>query len=316
MFRPFELRYFVDDVMNTGNSENRDFLSGFIAIIGPPNVGKSTLLNRLLNTKVAIVSPKPQTTRNRILGIYHGEGYQMAFLDTPGIHRTRTSLHKSMVSSARESLFEVDIIMLVIEMFRPDDPEIPVILRNLKKTAKPVILIINKIDEGPREKLLPIIGSFEKRYPFDSIIPISALKGDGMKRLFTELKVRLKPGPEFFPSDMKTDQSEPFFISEVIREKIFLHMRHELPYSSAVTVDKVKEIPEKNLLSISAVIHVESESQKAMIIGRKGRMIRKVGEASRLELEKLFGIHIFLDLFARVEKNWSKDTRSLRKLGY
>lgn len=302
--------------MNTDHSEKKDFLSGFIAIIGPPNVGKSTLLNRLLGTKVAIVSPKPQTTRNRILGIYHGKGCQMAFLDTPGIHKTRSSLHKSMVSSARESLYEVDLVVMVIEMFRPDDPEISVILQNLKTAGKPVILVINKIDTGPKETLLPVMDALSKRFAFDSIIPVSALKGDGMDGLLMELKSRLTPGPEFFPADMTTDQSEPFFISEIIREKIFLHTRHELPYSSAVTVGKVKENPGKNLLSISAVIHVESESQKAIIIGQKGRMIKKIGESSRRELEKIFGIHIFLDLFVRVEKNWSRDTRALKRLGY
>jgi GTP-binding protein Era len=197
--------------MSQNNSEKSDFLSGFIAIIGPPNVGKSTLLNRLLGKKVAIVSPKPQTTRNRILGIYHGKGYQMAFLDTPGIHRTRSSLHKSMVSSARETLFEVDIVVMVTEISRPDDPQISEILGNLKNTGKPVILMINKIGQVPKESLLPVIDTFAKRFPFDAVIPVSALKGDGTERLLSELRLRLKPGPEFFPADMTTDQSEPCF---------------------------------------------------------------------------------------------------------
>jgi GTP-binding protein Era len=292
------------------------FLSGFIAIIGPPNVGKSTLLNRLLGKKVAIVSPKPQTTRNRILGIYHGEGYQMVFLDTPGIHKTRTPLHKSMVASAQGAFYEVDIIMVMIEMLHPDDPDISTIMKTLRRTKKPSLLIINKIDMGPKEKLLPIIDSFNRHHEFEAIIPISALNGDGIEDLLKELKSRLKEGPEFFPEDMETDQSESFFVSEIIREKIYLHTRQELPYSSAVSIERMERIPKKRLISISALIHVESESQKAILIGHRGGKIKAIGRSSRLELERLFGTRIYLDLIVRVEKNWSKDSRALRRLGY
>jgi len=302
--------------MDSGDSIESGFLSGFIAITGPPNVGKSTLLNRLLGTKIAIVSPKPQTTRNRILGIYHGDGYQMVFMDTPGIHKTRTPLHKSMVASAQEAFYEVDIIMVMMEMSHPDDPDIQSILRNTRRTKKPSFLIINKIDTGPKENLLPLIESFTKLYPFDAIIPISALKGDGIESLLEELRSRLKPGPVFFPPHMKTDQSKSFLISEIIREKIYLNTRNELPYSSAVTVEQMEEVPEKDIMSISARIHVESDSQKAILIGHKGRMIKKIGQSSRIELEKMFGTRIYLDLMVRVEKNWSKDTRALRRLGY
>jgi GTP-binding protein Era len=269
-----------------------------------------------MGKKVAIVSPKPQTTRNRILGIFHGEGYQMAFLDTPGIHKTRTPLHNNMVSSAREALSQVDILMLVIEMSRPDDPEILSILENIKKTKKPVILVINKIDKCPKENLLPVIDSYSRQYSFDVIIPISALKGDGIERLLEELKKKITPGPQFFPEDMTTDQSEAFLVSEIIREKIYLHTGRDIPYSSAVTVERMEGIPEKGLISISAIIHVESESQKAIMIGRRGGKVRNIGKASRLELEKIFGSRIFLELFVRVEKNWSRDPRALQRLGY
>lgn len=302
--------------MDSKNSTNPDFLSGFIAIVGLPNVGKSTLLNQLLGTKVAIVTPKPQTTRNRILGIYHGDGFQMVFMDTPGIHKPRTPLHKSMVSSAQEACREVDIIVVMIEMSRPDDPDIPLIVRNLKNIGKPAVLAINKIDAGPKEALLPIIDAFSKLHLFDTIIPVSALKGDGTERLMEELKSRLRPGPAFFPEEMQTDQSDAFLVSEIIREKIYLHTRQELPYSSAVSVEEIQEVPEKNLISVSARIHVESDSQKAIFIGKKGRMIKSIGESSRAELERRFGTRIYLDLLVRVEKDWSKDTRALRKLGY
>jgi GTP-binding protein Era len=298
------------------NSYSKEFLSGFIAIIGPPNVGKSTLLNRMLGEKISIVSPKPQTTRNRVMGIYHGDGFQIAFIDTPGIHDTRTTLHKSMVSSAQEALSEVDILILVIEMPKPHDPELSLILKNIKKLDKQTILVINKIDTGPKENLLPIIDNFSSKHQFDEIFPVSALKGQGIEKLIDGLKKKIKPGPEFFPKDMSTDQPETFLISEIIREKIYSFTSRELPYSSAVTVEKMDDIPKKRLLSISAIIYVESESQKAIMIGNRGRMIKKIGRASRLELEKVFGCRVYLDLLVRVEKNWSNDTKALRKLGY
>jgi len=302
--------------MDIKDKDNKEYLSGFIAIIGPPNVGKSTLLNRLMGKKVAIVSPKPQTTRNRILGIYHGEGFQIAFLDTPGIHKTRTPLHNSMVSSARDALSQVDILILLIDMSRPDDPEISSILKAIKRERKPVILVINKIDKSPKEDLLPIIDSYSRRHSFDVIIPVSALKGDGINIILEELKNRIKPGPRFFPEDMTSDQSETFLVSEVIREKIYLHTGKDIPYSSAVTVERMEVNPENGILSISAIIHVESESQKSMMIGRGGKKIRDIGKASRLELEKILDKGIFLELFVRVEKNWSRDPRALQKLGY
>jgi GTP-binding protein Era len=298
------------------DDSNLEFRSGFIAIVGPPNVGKSTLLNRLIGSKIAIVSPKPQTTRNRILGVYQGDGFQMAFMDTPGIHTTRTPLHRSMVSSAQDSLHEVDIVTLMIEMSRPDDKEISLIVRDLKKTKKHIFLVINKIDTGKKDDILPIIAHFSNLYPFDEIIPISALKGDGVDRLLNELRKRLEPGPAFFPEDMKTDQTESFLISEIIREKIYINTSREIPYSSAVSVDRMQDHHEKNLISIYAKIHVESESQKGIIIGHKGKMIKSIGRAARLELEKILGAKVYLELTARVEKNWSRDMRSLRRLGY
>jgi len=293
-----------------------NFVSGFTAIIGPPNVGKSTLLNRILKAKISIVSSKPQTTRNRILGIYNEPGYQIVFMDTPGIHKTRTALHKSMVNSALAALQEVDSLLLLIEMIHPNDPQIPLIIKNLKSIKKPCILAINKIDLGPRDQLLEIIDDFNRIYEFESIVPVSALNGDGVDILLEELKSRLVNGPQYFPVEMKTDKPESFIVSEIIREKIYLYLKKELPYSSAVTVERIEEKPGKNMLFISGVIHVETDSQKGILIGRNGRMIKNIGKSARLDLEKFFGIKVYLDLAVKVNKNWSRDPKSLSRLGY
>lgn len=293
------------------------FLSGFIAIIGPPNVGKSTLLNRFLGQKIAITSPKPQTTRNRILGIYNEDDCQMVFIDTPGIHQTRSLLHKSMVRSAKASLGEVDIILLVVELEEAGhSDELDTILRLLKKTAKPAIMAINKIDLIKKERLLPLIESYSKLHCLDSIVPISALYGDGVEALREELKKRLSPGPQFFPPDMLTDKSEEFLIAEIIREKIYYETREELPYSSAVMVESLEEDSARNLLTVMAVIYVEKASQKGMIIGKDGRMIKRIGTNARIEIERIFSLKVYLELFVKVEKKWSSSTRSLRRLGY
>ncbi|MCF8146085.1 MAG: GTPase Era [Deltaproteobacteria bacterium] len=292
------------------------FSSGYIGIIGPPNVGKSTLLNRILGRKVTIVSPKPQTTRNRILGIHNEAGVQMVFIDTPGIHRTRTPLHKSMVASALAVFQEVDILLVMIQLGEMEGAAVSPILKNLQGMKRPCLLLINKIDKGPKEMLLPLMADYGKRYPFDAIIPISALKGDNVDLLMNELRSRLRPGPQFFPEDMASDQPENFLISEVIREKIYLQLRQELPYASAVTVEKIDDMPKKGVLMISARIHVETDSQKGIFIGRRGKMIQAIGRSARLDLEKIFGLRVYLDLTVRVEKNWSRDTRALRRLGY
>jgi len=292
------------------------FLSGYIGIVGPPNVGKSTLLNRILGRKVAIVSPQPQTTRNRIIGVYNEENLQMVFVDTPGIHRTRTPLHKSMVASAFAAFHEVDILLVMVQWGDRDQEAVSPILKQLKGIKKPCLLLINKIDKGSKEMLLPLMAAYGKKHPFDAIIPISALTGDGVNLLMDELRARMKPGPQFFPEEMQTDQSEDFLISEVIREKIYLHLRQELPYACAVTVEQIADMPKKDLLTISARIHVESTSQKGILIGRGGKMIRAIGRSARLDLEKIFGVRIYIDLKVRVEKNWSQDTRALRRLGY
>jgi GTP-binding protein Era len=293
------------------------FVSGFIAIIGPPNSGKSTLLNQLLGRKIAITSPKPQTTRNRIVGIYHGDDHQMVFIDTPGIHQTRSPLHKSMVSSAKASLKEVDIILLVAEpVDRTNDSEMKAILELFKKLEKPVLLALNKVDLTKKENLLPLIASYNKLHCFDAIIPISALYCDGLETLREELRKRLSPGPQFFPPDMITDRSEEFLIAEIIREKIYYETRQELPYSSAVVVEALDEDRERNLLTVRAAIYVEKQSQKGILIGRNGEMIKRIGSKARQEVERVFSVKVYMELFVKVEKKWSGDSRALRRLGY
>ena len=293
------------------------FSSGFIAIIGPPNVGKSTLLNRLIGQKIAITSPRPQTTRNRIVGIYNEVDCQMVFIDPPGIHQTRSLLHKSMVGSAKTSLGEVDIILMVVGSEEPyNNSELNIILRILGKSDKTTILAINKIDLLKKENLLPIIEIYSKIHRFDSILPVSALYGDGLKTLIGELKKKLSPGPQFFPTDMVTDKSEEFIMAEIIREKIYYQTREELPYSCAVTIEKINEAPEKNLLVVMATIFVEKVSQKGIIIGKNGGIIKEIGRNARIEMERMFSAHVYLELFVKIDKNWSSDTKSLRRLGY
>ncbi len=297
--------------------ENRaGFKSGFVSLIGRPNAGKSTLLNRLLGEKIAIISPKPQTTRNRILGIKNLPAGQIIFLDTPGVHHSRTRLNKSMVRTALATLDEVDLVCFLIEADRPENEENGLILKNLKKSGKPVILAINKIDLVPRADLLPVIERYSHLYPFRKMIPISALSGDGVEILAEEILTMLSEGPPLFPEDMVTDLTERFLASEFIREKILHRTREEIPYATAVVIEEFKEKEERNLIVIRATILVERDSQKGILIGEKGRTLKEIGRLAREEIESLLGTKVFLELWVKVEKNWRDDPRVLRRLGY
>jgi GTP-binding protein Era len=293
-----------------------EFKSGFVSLIGRPNTGKSTLLNLLLGEKISIISSKPQTTRNRILGIKNLPTGQIVFLDTPGVHYSRTKLNQAMVKVALATLQEVDIVCFLIEADRPDNEENDLILEDLKKVSKPVILVINKIDLVSKGRLLPIMERYSQLRSFEQIIPISALRGEGVDVLGAELLKILPEGPKFFPEDMITDLSERFLVSEFIREKVIQLTREEIPYSTAVEVEEFNEREEKNLIVIKAIIQVERESQKGILIGEKGRMLKEIGRLAREEIEAFLGARVFLELWVKVEKNWREDPRVLRRLGY
>lgn len=299
----------------TAMEQNKSFRSGFVSLIGRPNAGKSTLLNAILGEKIAIISDKPQTTRNRILGIKNLPQGQIVFLDTPGIHHSRSRLNQSMVKTALATYNEVDVIAFLIEANDPENDENDLILKTLEKTEKPIFLLINKIDLVEKEKILPIIDRFSKLRPYAQIIPVSALQGDGLGLLLDELLKVLPEGPQLFPEEMITDLPERFLAGEMIREKVFRLTRQEIPYSSAVVVDEFKEKEDKNLVVIKATIQVERESQKGIIIGEKGRMLKEIGSLARQEIESLLGTKVFLELWVKVEKDWREDPRALRRLG-
>jgi GTP-binding protein Era len=294
----------------------KPFKSGFVGIIGRPNVGKSTLLNTFLGEKVAITTPKPQTTRNRILGIMNTDSGQFVFLDTPGIHRAKTPLNVLMVKSAMGTFGEADVLLLLVEADRGLHDEDSLILESLKGIKIPVILVINKIDLVKKETLLPLIDTFKDLYAFEEIIPISATKGFGVNRL-TDILWRLLPeGPKLFPDDMITDRTERFIAGEIIREKILLLTRQEIPYATAVVVEAFKEEEERNFIRIQASIIVEKDSQKGIVIGKKGAMLKDIGRQARKDLERFFNARIYLELFVKVRKDWTRDERQLKELGY
>ncbi len=289
------------------------FTSGFVSIIGRPNTGKSTLLNAILGEKISIVSKRAQTTRNVIKGVKNVDNGQIVFLDTPGIHKGRGALSSFMMKEAMNSIKDVDALILLVEAAAPVPGDLSII-KALKKTDCPVILCINKIDTVSREEILPVIESYKPLYPFHDIVPLSALKGSGVEIVLNILKGLLPEGPPFFPADMVTDQPERFMVSEMVREKVFRLTRQEIPYSTAVVVEEFSEGPK--VISIRAVINVERDSQKGIIIGRKGAMLKKIGTQARVEIERFLGARVFLELFVRVKKDWTVNERSLREFGY
>jgi len=296
------------------NDEVKDFCSGYVSIIGRPNVGKSTLLNSILGEKIAIVTPKPQTTRNKIMGIKTLPDAQIIFIDTPGIHRPRHKLGETMVRTALEALNEVDVILFMVEPYEPGKGD-RAIIDLLKRVQSPVFLLINKIDIVKKSDILLIIDHFKGLYPFKEIIPVSAIKQDGISLLIKTIHDYLPSGPTYYPDDLITDQMERFMVSEIIREKAMDMTEEELPYSVAVEVAGWKE-REDGLISISCNIYVEREGQKAIIIGKRGAMLKSIGSAARVDIEKLLNTKVFLELWVKVKKNWRNDKQLLNELGY
>jgi GTP-binding protein Era len=295
-----------------------DFRTGYVAIIGEPNVGKSTLMNALLEQKISIVTAKPQTTRRKILGILNGDGYQAIFLDTPGILKPKYLLQKAMLETVFSAIDDADLVFLMIEAAHPDvEPgeNGEQVLVSLKRTGKPLFLLINKIDIVPKVELLPIIDHYSKLSIFNEIIPISALNHENLDDLKATLIRHLPIGEPYFPQDAITDQPEKFFVAELIREKVFERYRDEIPYSTEVEVVEFKERKGKKDF-ISAEISVERNSQKGILIGKAGRALKEVGELARKEIEDFLGRPVFLEMRVKVRQDWRRDERWLKRLGY
>ena len=295
--------------------EQNPFKSGYVSIIGEPNVGKSTLLNAVIGEKLAIVTPKPQTTRNRITGILTADSHQIIFLDTPGVLTPKYRLHDQMVKTAYTAITDADIVLYMIDVSRQNSGIEEKILDKLKKAAQQVILVINKIDLISNPALLPIIASYQEKFPFLEIIPISATTGDGVLQLRETIVRHIPEGPPYFPPDQLSDLPKRFFISETIREKIFLRTNQEIPYASSVVVEEFKERPNGKIY-ISAMLYVERQSQKGILVGKGGQTIKKIGQLARTEIEQFLETTVFLDLRVSVKADWRRDERKLKDMGY
>jgi GTP-binding protein Era len=291
------------------------FRCGYIALIGRPNAGKSTLLNRLVGEKLAITSPKPQTTRHRLLGVLNLAGAQLLFLDTPGVLTPKEALNVSLVQAAFSALTEADVVVWLVEP-RPPDPEDQLLLPHLLALKAPLLIAINKIDLLDKLRLLPLITSYHDFFPDSPVVPISALKGDGLPSLVAEIVQRLPLALPLFPEEQLTDKTERFLVAEIIRERLFHHTGEEIPYAVAVTVEEFDERRRPELVRIQAVIYVEKNSQKGIVIGKGGRLLKRVGQEAREEAEELLQARVFLDLWVKVWKNWRRDPRALRQFGY
>ncbi|MBW1989370.1 MAG: GTPase Era [Deltaproteobacteria bacterium] len=296
--------------------KDQPFVSGFCALLGAPNVGKSTLLNQVLGEKISITSRKPQTTRNRIMGVVNRPGAQIVLVDTPGIHSASGGLNRHMVEVALSAASDVDVIVFMVDAARRDKKSETLVLQSLKRRNAPVILAPNKVDLVKKPDLLPLLDQWSRAYDFRDMVPISALEGDGVDELLDAVQKTLPAGPPYFPEDMVSDAPERFIAAELIREKVFELTHQELPYSTAVTVEDWKETEDPPLVRIHAVIHVERGTQKRMVIGKQGAMIKQIGIRARRDLETMLGVKVHLELFVRVEKNWTKDPRAMRRLGY
>ena len=305
--------------LTDSNDDLQTYRSGVVVIIGPPNAGKSTLLNHFLGQKIAIVTPKPQTTRNRILGVLSGETHQIILLDTPGLHKPREQLNREMVRIALDTLSEADIVLMMADALdnRPERLEKLGIefAEYLQQVNCPVVLALNKVDQLDKLKLLPLMEWYRDFYTFASVVPVSALRGDGTDLLVDEL-VRLLPvGPQYYPDDMPTDSTERFIAAEIIREKVFLLTRQEVPYSTAVMIDSFQESENDKPVVIHATILVEQPSQKGIIIGKKGSMLAEIRKKAAPEIGEMLDHRVSLRLWVKVKKKWTSNEQILRELG-
>jgi GTPase len=292
----------------------KDFRSGFVAIIGAPNAGKSTLLNQVLGQKISITSKKPQTTRDRILGIVNRPESQIVFVDTPGIHKSNTLLNQRIVDQALQAVEDVDLVLFMVDAVSRNHAAEKQIISRLNQVKKPVILALNKIDIADRQTLYKQVESFSPLFDFAAVVPVSARQNIQVDRLMDEVEMHLPAGPRLFPEETFTDVSEKFLVKEIIREKVFRLTGMEIPYSSAVTVDAFEV--EKKLIVIYASIHVVRDSQKGIIIGKKGAMLSRIGTQARLDMEKMLGSKVLLKLFVKVTKDWVSNHRILSEFGY
>jgi len=302
--------------MQDMNDEHRNFKSGYVAIAGTPNAGKSTLLNRMLVEKISITSKKPQTTRNRILGVLHRPEIQIVFFDTPGVFEAKDKLNVRIVDAALSAVGDADLILVVIDVSHSEPNAERFLLKQLQSQTRPVILALNKIDLIDKSHVLKRIDKWSKAYEFEEIVPISARHGIQIDELISAMAGRLPPGPPYFPEDTLTDVTERFIAAELIREQVFRLTGEEIPYATAVTIDTFREKKEGRLVNIEATIHLERDSQKGMVIGKNGSKLKQIGTRSREQIEQMMGCKIYLKLFVRIQKNWRKDTRAIRRFGY
>ncbi|MCK5101024.1 MAG: GTPase Era [Desulfobacteraceae bacterium] len=296
------------------NKEEENIRAGFVGIIGAPNAGKSTLLNQVLGQKISITSKKPQTTRDRILGIVNSETSQIIFIDTPGIHKSTTLLNRRIVDQALLALEDVDVILFMVDASARNYSAEKLIISQLKKTSKTIVLALNKIDLVKKAQIYSLVEEFQQLHAFKAIIPVSAKNNIQVKNILEEVEGSLAKGPRLFPEETFTDVSEKFMVKEIIREKVFRLTGMEIPYSSAVTVDSFEV--EKKLIVIHASIHVIRDSQKGIIIGKKGSMLSQIGTKARKDIEQMTGQKVLLKLFVKVTKNWVDNRRILDEFGY
>lgn len=297
--------------------ENNKFKSGFVAIIGRPNVGKSTLMNQIVGQKIAIMSDKPQTTRNKIRAVYTAEEGQIIFLDTPGVHKPKSKLGDAMNRMVESALREVDIILFLVDASEKRGPGDEFIIEKLKEVRTPVYLVINKIDKVSPEHLLPLIDDYRTLYPFAQIVPVSALEGNNVNRLMEQILQELPEGPMYYPADMITDHPERFVAAELIREKVLHLTREEVPHSIAVVIDQMKERENHpQMVDIYATIYTERPTQKGILIGHKGSLLKEIGKRAREDIEALLGTKVYLNLWIKVKKDWRNQDNYIRNFGF